>query len=82
MKTYDLKTRLSIKAELDAHIAHYRRERMAYYEKRLMAQLNSDEFMSLIIDGADQGRHMFPHFHIKVSKSKKKKQREVMCTPS
>ena len=44
------------------HIADVLLERRHYHSNRLRAILDPDTYMSLIIDGADQGKHLLPHF--------------------
>lgn len=44
------------------HLWEIKRERLVYYRNRLRAQLDRDNYLSLIIDGADQSDHGVPHF--------------------
>jgi hypothetical protein len=45
-----------------AHIERVRLERRAYYSNRMRARLEPHNYLSLIIDGADQGKHRVPHW--------------------
>jgi len=56
-----------VKAILFKHVAFFRAERLAYYLKQIKAELNSDECISLIIDGADQSHMVFPYFRVRVT---------------
>ena len=44
------------------HIMGVRLERRAYYSNRMRARLEPHNYLSLIIDGADQGKHRVPHW--------------------
>ena len=44
------------------HIADVRLERRHYHSNRLRAILDPEVYLSIIIDGADQGCHLLPHF--------------------
>ena len=39
----------------------FRAERNKYYKHRSKAKANPDKYMSVIIDGMDQGKHNLPH---------------------
>jgi hypothetical protein len=67
LKEIDPKKREEIKDKLTQHINHFKRERRAYYTKRDQAITNPKRYLSIIIDGADQAKHKFPHFAQKVS---------------
>ena len=54
------KQKLLIKADDEQVI---RAERQMYYDKRRKAKLNRDEYMSIIIDGADQSAYGLPYFY-------------------
>ena len=43
------------------HIKHVRRERNVYYRNRLRAKLYPKKYLSMIVDGADQGQFALPH---------------------
>ena len=44
------------------HLSDIRLERRHYHSNRLRAILAPETYLSLIIDGADQGKHQLPHF--------------------
>lgn len=50
-----------LRDEMRAHIGTIRAERAAYYERRQMSIENPKEYLSLIIDGADQKMYDLPH---------------------
>jgi len=55
-----------LKVQLDrvaqAHHLFVREERQSYYYRRSQAILQRDDFLSIIIDGADQAAYALPHF--------------------
>ena len=57
-----------LKAEEKSHYDSVREERQAYYFRRTLAHSCPDDYMSVIIDGADQRAYGAPHF---VMRSKK-----------
>ena len=44
------------------HLEDIKLERRHYHSNRLRAILDPQTYLSLIIDGADQGKHLLPHF--------------------
>jgi hypothetical protein len=47
------------------HLKEVKIERAAYYTNRTRGQTNPDEYLSMIIDGANQSQHAVPHAHEK-----------------
>ena len=47
------------------HFNFVRRERQSYYARRDLSRRHPDEFLSIILDGADQAAYGLPHFPIK-----------------
>jgi hypothetical protein len=47
---------------LRAHLKDVENEKLYYYSNRSRARAKPDEFLSIIIDGADQSKHDMPHF--------------------
>ena len=45
-----------------AHLDEVKAERLYYYSNRMYARKFPKEFLSIIIDGADQSKHDLPHF--------------------
>ena len=64
-KTNDSGTNATLKAELREHLIFVRDTREGYYRRRLLAHQFPDEYMSVIIDGADQSRYDVPYTHQK-----------------
>jgi hypothetical protein len=58
-----------IKLQYEEHIKFVRKERAVYYERQRMAVDNPDQYMSMIIDGADQSKYSLPHFHHRTHKT-------------
>ena len=58
----DRTQRDAAQAKQRRHIANVKLERRHYHSNRLRAILEPATYMSLIIDGADQGKHLLPHF--------------------
>lgn len=67
--TRDTHERDIVAAELRAHLRFVKRERMSYAMKRRQAIDNPRDFMSIIIDGADQSDHDLPHIYQKCKAS-------------
>jgi len=49
-------------AALRMHLEDIKAEKLMYYSNRSRARRNPKEFLSIIIDGADQSKHDMPHF--------------------
>ena len=47
---------------LRAHLEEVKNEKLMYYSNRSRGRHSSLEFLSIIIDGADQSKHDLPHF--------------------
>ena len=62
LKTRDADKRARIMAEVTKHILFVRRERRYYYGNRIRGRRDKDNYLSMIIDGADQSDHCMPHF--------------------
>lgn len=60
-RTKDGKERWLLRREYRAHLKFVRRERESYYARRRLAFLYPDEYMSLIVDGADQALFRLPY---------------------
>ena len=60
-KTRDGDTRAQLALALSAHLQFVERERMSYYMRRLQGIYQPKEFLSMIVDGADQSDHDLPH---------------------
>jgi hypothetical protein len=56
-------------AAKEAHVLHrggfFMFERQAYQSRKLIAEKNSGNYMSLVIDGMDQSHSRFPHLPLK-----------------
>lgn len=52
-----------MKHEYEKHIKFVQKERAVYYKHQQWAVDHPDEFLSIIIDGADQSKYCLPHFH-------------------
>ena len=48
--------------DLKAHLDMVRNEKMMYYSNRARARRQPEQFLSMIIDGADQSKYEQPHF--------------------
>lgn len=64
-KTHNIVSRAALKKQSRAHHLEVQREREAYYERRKLARESPDEYLSITIDGADQGAYGQPYFHEK-----------------
>ena len=53
--------REALNRDAQQHRKYVREERNSYYWRRLLAQERKDEFLSIIIDGADQSAYALPH---------------------
>ena len=60
-ETRSRKTRDDLTKELRAHICDVRRERNSYYRRKRLAVNNPEEYLSIIIDGADQSDYDLPY---------------------
>jgi hypothetical protein len=58
--------RAKAQRQYDEHRAMYRGERQAYYRHRELAMQQPEQYLSIIVDGADQSCHKFPRFATKV----------------
>jgi hypothetical protein len=47
---------------LRQHLKDVEAEKMHYYSNRVRARAYKEEYLSIIIDGADQSKHDMPHF--------------------
>jgi len=47
---------------LREHIKDIENEKLVYYSNRVRGRILPDEYLSMIIDGADQSKHDMPHF--------------------
>lgn len=54
-----------LKKEKEDHNSWVRRERLEYYKRRDQAILHSQDYCSVIVDGADQSAFGLPHFMVK-----------------
>ena len=59
--TRDIDTRRKLAEALSGHLQFVQRERMSYYMRRLQGIYLPKEFLSMIVDGADQSDHDLPH---------------------
>ena len=64
--TRDQPVRLELQKVLVAHLKLIRAERLQYHTKRTKARTDPTQFLSIIIDGADQARYKIPSLHTKV----------------
>ena len=64
-KTTDYNRRKEFKELQIAHTNIIRREKSEYYRHRDLARKHPEEYISMIIDGADQSNYGLPHFHEK-----------------
>ena len=65
MKTRDQQNKRKLLEELRQHLRFVKRERLAYAVHRRMGIEQPQEYLSIIIDGADQSDHDLPHHHSK-----------------
>ena len=61
--TLDSKIRTKTKNNYREHLQYVKKERECYYEKRLKAKTNPNEYMSIIIDGSDMASYGLPYFY-------------------
>ena len=61
--TKDKAEKARLSQEYKKHIYFVIKERRVYYTHAMMATRHPREYLSLIIDGADQSDHGLPHFH-------------------
>lgn len=61
-ETSDKSEKRRLRGEYAKHLYDIKRERLVYYRNRLRAQLDRKNYLSMIIDGADQSDHGIPHF--------------------
>ena len=64
-KTKDIKERQRLDQKLRAHLKLVQRERNAYYNRKKLGIDKGSTYMSMIVDGADQGEYALPYEHIK-----------------
>ena len=69
-------------AEEREHFEFVRKERGSYYTRRKHGIYCRGDYLSLIMDSADQAAYGLPHFleHDKVSSSVQKNRLHIMCT--
>ena len=61
MECQDLAEKTRLRSAHAAHLKEVKRERGAYYMNRLRGQTQPDDYLSMIIDGANQREHSVPH---------------------
>ena len=59
--TRDKEVKEPLQKKLREHLAFVKRERAAYTAKRMLGTYQPEEYLSVIIDGADQSDHQLPH---------------------
>ena len=64
-ETKNRKARAEITRQLREHVKFVRRERMSYYYKKRLATQRPEEYISVIIDGADQSDYNIPYRWVK-----------------
>jgi hypothetical protein len=57
----DLTEKKRLRVAQAAHIVDVKQERAAYYRNRLLGDTCPDEYLSMIVDGANQANHAVPH---------------------
>ncbi len=61
----DEKEKVRLRKNYRAHLKHVLCERRTYYNRRRMARTRPTQYLSLIIDGADQAKYAIPYTHEK-----------------
>jgi hypothetical protein len=65
----DKQEKATLTFDYKKHIYFVMRERKAYYTHMALAVRHPSEYLSLIVDGADQSDHGLPHFHTRSHKT-------------
>jgi hypothetical protein len=60
-KTHDFAVRAELAESLSKHLLFVNRERMSYCMRRMQGVYQPSDFLSMIVDGADQSDHDLPH---------------------
>jgi hypothetical protein len=64
-KNKDTMEKNRLDKQLRAHLQVVQRERNSYYTKRKLAVRFPEKYMSMIVDGADQGEYALPYTNVK-----------------
>jgi hypothetical protein len=60
-----------IREQESAHIKFVKAERQSYYKRRLRAIEDPSQYLSMVIDGADQQAYALPYHHVQTHSSQK-----------
>jgi hypothetical protein len=61
LESCDLAEKAKLRKDQVIHLTDIKRERSCYYQNRLRGANQQDQYLSMIIDGANQANHAVPH---------------------